>query len=236
MLLAIISHLRVNLVRHDCDIGKARETLHQFIDLGFRRYAACRVGGRIDNQQPRLRCDEGERLLRREGKAILLTNRHGYGFCAGKLDHRAINRKARIGVENFGARLAKHEDSHEHRHFAARHNHHELGRHFDIEALMQVSSHRLTQRENTCGGRIAMVPVPQRLNRRLNNILGRAEIGLADAKIDDVLALALQFRGASENGKGIFFSNSGEGFDDVQHGHCSCAEVAASRLLISQPI
>ena len=159
MRLAIISHLRVDLVRHNRDIGEARETFYEFIDLGFWRYAAGRVGGRIDNQQSRLRCDERQRLLRRKRKAVLLTNRHRYSLRACKLDHRAINWKTRIGVENFRAWLAKHQNGHEHGHFTARYNHHKFGRDLDIETLMEIGSHRLAQRQNTCGRRIAMMAV-----------------------------------------------------------------------------
>ena len=51
---------------------------------------------------------------------------------------------------------------------------------------------------------------------------GRAEIGLADAEIDDVLALALQFGGARQHGEGVLLADAGEGGHGVKrHGACS---------------
>ena len=41
------------------------------VDLGLGRHAAGRVGGRIEDHQPRLRRDQRERLLGREGEAVL---------------------------------------------------------------------------------------------------------------------------------------------------------------------
>src|ERR1700758_1228050 len=53
MHLAIIEHVVVNLVRHDGDVGKALETSHKLVDFGFWRHAAGRIGGRVDDQEPR---------------------------------------------------------------------------------------------------------------------------------------------------------------------------------------
>ena len=59
----------------------------------------------------------------------------------------------------------------------------------DLEALVQVGGDRLAQRRNADRRRVAVVAVAQRLDRGLDDEVGRAEIGLADAEIDDVAAL-----------------------------------------------
>jgi hypothetical protein len=48
----------------------------------------------------------------------------------------------------------------------------------------------------------------ERFDGGFNNIFWRPEIGLADAKIDDVLALPLQFCGASQHRKSVFLANA----------------------------
>ena len=60
--------------------------------------------------------------------------------------------------------------------------------------------------------------VVERLHRRLDDMVGGAEIRLADAEIDDVLALAGQLGGAGEHGKGVFLADAIEAGDGVQHG------------------
>ena len=66
--------------------------------------------------------------------------------------------------------------------------------------------------------RIAVVPVAERLHRRLDDVLGRAEIGLADAEIDDVAALRGKRIGAGEHGEGVLFADAVEGGDGLE-GH-----------------
>src|SRR4051794_39445069 len=67
-----------------------------------------------------------------------------------------------------------------------------------------------------------MVAIAQRLDGGFHDVLGRPEIRLADAKVDDVLALALQLGGAREHGEGVLLADAGEGGHDVQrHGGVS---------------
>ena len=62
-----------------------------------------------------------------------------------------------------------------------------------------------------------MVTVAQRLDRRLDNELGRAKIRLADAEADDVAALGGQRIGAGEDREGIFLADPVEIRDCLQH-------------------
>src|SRR5487761_1241173 len=60
--------------------------------------------------------------------------------------------------------------------------------------------------------------VAQRLHRRLDDEVGRAEIGLADAEVDDVAALGGKLRCAREHRERIFLADAIEGGDGFQHG------------------
>ena len=64
---------------------------------------------------------------------------------------------------------------------------------------MEIGRDRLAQRQDAVCGRIAVMAVAQRLHRRLDDMIGRAEIRLADAEIDDVAALRGKARRAREH-------------------------------------
>ena len=93
-----------------------------------------------------------------------------------------------------------------------------VGRDFDAEALVQVGGHRLTQGRNAVCWRVAVVALAQRLDRRLDDEVRGAEIGLADAEIDDVAPLPDQLIGAGEHREGIFLADAVESGDRFQHG------------------
>jgi RimJ/RimL family protein N-acetyltransferase len=63
-----------------------------------------------------------------------------------------------------------------------------LRRHLDAEAAMDVGGDRLAQRQDAGRRRVAVVAVAERLDRRLDDMVGGAEVGLADAEVDDVAA------------------------------------------------
>ena len=52
-----------------------------------------------------------------------------------------------------------------------------------------------------------MLAVTQRLDRGLDDMRRRFEIGLADAEIDDVAPLALQLRRLGEHGEGVLLAD-----------------------------
>ena len=84
-------------------------------------------------------------------------------------------------------------------------------RHFGPEAAMQVLRHRLAQRRDPRRVGIAMLAVAQSFDRRLDDMGRRFEIGLADAEIDDVAPLALQFRRPRQHGEGVLLADALEG-------------------------
>jgi hypothetical protein len=63
-----------------------------------------------------------------------------------------------------------------------------------------------------------MMPVTQRLHRRLDDELGGTKIRLADTEIDDVAALRRERRGTGENGESVLFADPTESRDGSQHG------------------
>src|SRR5690349_16208684 len=60
--------------------------------------------------------------------------------------------------------------------------------------------------------------VAQRLHRGFDDVLGGAEVRLADAEADDVAALRRQRLSAGEHRKRIFLTDAVERRDRLQHG------------------
>ena len=96
-----------------------------------------------------------------------------------------------------------------------------------LKRLCKIGGHRLAQRRDAVRRRIAVMAVAQRLHRRLDDEIRRAEIGLADAEIDDVAALRDQGIGAGEHREGIFLADAVEGRDCTKH---DCTPPGASAL------
>ena len=62
-----------------------------------------------------------------------------------------------------------------------------------------------------------MMAVAQGLHRGLNDKIGRAEIGLADAEVDDVAALRRQGVGPGKHSEGVFLADAIESRDGTKH-------------------
>ena len=67
-----------------------------------------------------------------------------------------------------------------------------------------VPGRRLAQLVDAGRGRVAVLAALDRADRRLLHVLGRREVGLADAEADDVLALARERVDFGEHDEGVF--------------------------------
>ena len=215
--LAVIDHVVVDFVRHHRDVGKILQPGNEPVDLALRGHPAGGVGGGIHDQQTRLRRDQRQGLVGRESKAVLLADRHRDRPRAGILDHGAIDGKARIRVEDVDAGLAEHQDRHEHGGLAAGQDHHFAGRHGDPETCLQIGGHGFAQRRNSNCRRIAMVTIAKCFDRRFDDEIGRAEVGLADAEIDDVTALRNKLGCARQHREGVLLADTIEAGNGSQH-------------------
>src|SRR5580700_6239484 len=65
-----------------------------------------------------------------------------------------------------------------------------------------------------------MLAVAQSFDSGLDDMRRRFEIGLADAEIDDVTPLALQFSRSRQHGEGVFLADALKG--GLDGGHCFC--------------
>ena len=162
-----------------------------------------------------------QRLLGREGEAVRLAHLRRHGGRAGELDHRAVDRKAGIGIDDLRPLRAEHQDRHEHGDLAARRDQDEVRRDVDAEPAGEVRRHGLAQGRDPGRVGIAVLAVAQRLDRRLDDVRRGFEVGLADAEVDDVAALALQFGGFGEHREGVLVAQARKCGIDGDHGAIS---------------
>ena len=72
--------------------------------------------------------------------------------------------------------------------------------------------------------------VAQSLDRRIDDMGRGRKIGLPDAQIDDVAALAGEVRGPGEDGEGILLADTGKGVDGLEgHGASGVLLISARR-------
>ena len=84
---------------------------------------------------------------------------------------------------NFHSPLFEVEHGEEHGRLAAWHDDHVVGVHLRPVATVKIGGHRLAKGGDAIGGRVAMVAVVERPGAGLDDMLGRTEIGLADAEV-----------------------------------------------------
>jgi hypothetical protein len=95
---------------------------------------------------------------------------------------------------------------------------HILRTYFDPARCAHVARNRLAQLDDAGRWRVAVLALAYRLDRGVLDILGRMEIGLADAKRDHVLALPDQGIDLREHDEGVFGAELTSAAADVWHG------------------
>ena len=146
--------------------------------------AAGRVGGAVEDHQLCFRGNQAQHFLGVEGKARVFVKRHRHGLGAGEVDRRFIDRETGVGIEDLGPRFAEHQDGGKHGDLAAGHDQHRIGADLGLETAVQVAGHRLAQGADAGGVGIAVLPIAQRLDRRLDDVFRRREVRLADAQVE----------------------------------------------------
>ena len=209
MFAPVVQHLRIDLVPQDGDMGMFGETRDQLADLDLGHRAAGRIAGRVENDQRRARRDAGQHFVGRKGKLVFLAQYDRHSLRAGILDHRAIDRKAGVGIHDLGFGRAEHQAGEKHGRLTTRHDHDVVGADLHAVAFGQILRHRLTQRENAVGGCITVVAIAQRLNPGFNNVPRRFKVRLADAQIDNVLPLRLQHGRPRQHLESVFGTKAG---------------------------
>ena len=103
---------------------------------------------------------------------------------AREVDHRPVDGKAGVGVQDLGAGAAEDQHGERHRHLAAGHDDDLAGVDLHAEAPRGVGGDRLAQRGDAVGGRVAVMAVAEGPARGLDDVRRGREVGLADTEVD----------------------------------------------------
>ena len=177
VLATVIQHPRIDFVGQYGDVRMLSETFGELVHFCAGYDAAGRVGRGVDDDQTRFRRDQAQNFFGGKRKAVFFMQRHRHGFGAGKLDHRFVNRKARVRIDDLGARLAEHQDCKKHRWFAARHDDDVVRVHFDLAVFEDIG---FAHFGDAVGRRIAVMAVAHGLDRGFDDMVWGFEIGLTD--------------------------------------------------------
>ena len=84
------------------------------------------------------------------------------------------------------------------------------GETFALKRLCEVGGDRLAQLRNAVRRRVAVMAVADRLDGGFGDVLGRLEVGLADAEVDDVAALGGKRVRARQHREGVLLADAVE--------------------------
>jgi hypothetical protein len=189
--LPLVQDLRVDLVGEDGDAVPHR-------GVGDRAEArlgddsARRVVWVVEDDELRLRGHLGDQLVDVERVSLLLEEPHRHRHPADEADHRLVDRKAGVRVENLVAGVDEREDQVEHDGLPARGHHHHLRRGLHAAPRGRVLGDRLPQLGEPRRGAVVGGPAPERLDGRIADVRGGVEVRLADLEVDDAAALRLE--------------------------------------------
>ena len=85
--------------------------------------------------------------------------RHGHGFGPGEVNYALIDREARIGVDDFGPLLAKHNNGEEHGHLATGHDHDLIGINVNVAPFRDIGGYSLAALDDAVRRRIAVMAI-----------------------------------------------------------------------------
>ena len=143
-----------------------------------------------------------------EGEIAIFAQVDRDGLAADVVNHRLVNRKAGIGVDDLVSLINKGQDGKEYDRLAARNHDHFIAGYFHATGAADVVGERLPQ-FGQARGRAVMGPAfVQRVHTRFHDVRRSVEIRLANLEVDHALALALQRPGLIQDLKGGFGAQS----------------------------
>ena len=158
----------------------------------MRNYASARVVRGVDDDQFRSIGDLRLQVVDVCRKPGFFVQRQRDRGAAGEVDHRLIDREARVRVDHLIALFDQGEHGEEHDRLAA-------GRYDDVVRVDVVAlapgyelRHSLAGFRQTRRRPVVRKPVVDRLFAGRADVIGRIEVRLADLEVDDAPALCLQ--------------------------------------------
>jgi len=192
-----VSNPPIDLVGHHPKIvplgedGQPLQIRHGYRGAGW-------IGRGIEDDEPGLARDRGLDLVEIEGAPAGQVGADRHRHAAAEAHHRGVDRKARVGEDHLVARRDGGQDAVEDVRLGARRDQDLLGAGADA-AVEQLRRDRLAQGRQSSRRTIAGLPVFECADARLDDVLRRGKVGLADLEVEDAAAARLERTGAQED-------------------------------------
>ena len=200
---AIEEDARVNFVGDDPEVVLHRER-SDLLQRVFAEHGSGRVVRRIENQRFRTRRDFRRDLRNVRLKLILLFEVKRHRFAAEPARERRIDRKARVGIQNFVAGFDQRHHRERKRHLAARRDQNFLSRNVEVPRALEISRDRFAQRRDSARRNVTIAPFGNRRAHRIDHRRRRMKIGLTKLEMNDRAALFFELFRARKNRQRAF--------------------------------
>ena len=204
--LAVVEQPRVDLVGEHPELLVHAQDIGDRLEIAALQAAAGRVVRRVQDQQPRLLRDLGFELVRIESEVARFAQVHRYRHRPVGDDLRFVDRESGHGINHLvaDAIVGDRGDRVGDERLGASRDDDLLGRDVEPATAPHVGCCGGAQRVDACRRRIAMLAVADRGDRRVLDVRGRGEIGLADAERDDVTTLTHEIVDLGQHDECIF--------------------------------
>src|SRR5712691_7193064 len=141
-------------------------------------------------------------------------NRHG--VAAHVVDHRLVDGKAGIGIDDFITSINKRQHRKENNRLTTSDDYNFIASDWYISRAAHIFSDRLAQVRKT-GGRTVVGPaLMQSSYGSFDDVVGSVEIGFADLEMNDFFSLALQSTGLVQDFESGFSAQPGHAVSEAQ--------------------
>ena len=217
---AVIDELIIDLIRDDIQV-----MLHADICNGFERLfridSAGRIGGVIEDDGLGLICDGLLELLRRELKALLLTDIDNHGHAAKQAHHLIIADPVWGRNDHFIARINQCGQRNVDRVLGAAGDNRLRSLVFQTVVCLGAVTDRLAQLDHTGRRGIACLSVADCTHAGITDAVGRGKIGFTGAEANDILAFCFHLLGQGADGQRCGRAHAGSNFGKCLHKHPS---------------
>src|SRR2546421_4531704 len=165
-----VYELAVDLVRHQQQVVFLDQAADDLYVLR-RQHTARRVLWCVDDQHPRLGCDQRLELIEVEAETALLAQRHGLWNRADEIHLRRVRGITRVGQDHLVARLDTREEREQQHVLRARHQDHVRRIDLRLQTPRYEPGHGLPRLEYPARRRVMRVAVLHRADRGLDDVV-----------------------------------------------------------------
>ena len=170
----------------------------------------------IQDDQPRAIINHRGEFVHIEGEVTVFTKLDGYRPATDVVDHRLVNGKSGIGINDLISLIDKRQNCEEYNGLAPGYDYYLVARHFHAAGPAHILRNGLPQLRLPRRRSIMRPTFTERGHAGLHDIRGGIEVGLSDFQMDDASALALEGSGFVQNFEGRLSAKAGHAAGKLQ--------------------